>query len=268
VQQQSGIISQLPLPLLAHLTELQVDGNSLQLAPSSSSPGCLQHASSIQRLKLMNCSAMDGQHGLSTIPAALPALQDLTLRSWQRNREEGLKIPSEFLPTLTRLTRLHLDADLRVCHGRQQLGCLTNLNHLHLGGFYYGDAIDWEGLQQLQQLTSLSFWQVDLAASWAAASGLSLLTGLQQLGLEDSDINLAVLQSITWLKQLRLDNAEVVKEPHKSGLFAWISKQHALTHLEVLCVCKPARVLQTGASLSLGRHMHDLRLQLWIDCGA
>lgn len=183
----------------------------------------------------------------------------------QRNRKEGLKIPSDFLPTLTRLTRLHLDAEPHVRHGRQQLGVLTSLKHLHLGGF---NSTDLESLQPLQQLTSLSVWQIKLAAGWAGASGLSQLTGLQQLQGEDDVINLAALQSITWLRRLRLANVEVVKEPHQSGLFAWISQQHTLTHLEVLNVFDPARVLQTGGALSLGSHMHELRLHLWIDCGA
>jgi hypothetical protein len=119
-----------------------------------------------------------------------------------------------------------------------------------------------KGLQQLQQLASLSFQHVDLAAGWAVASGLLQLTWLQQLGIEDGTINLAVLQSIRWLKHLRLGNAKVVQEPLQCGLFTWISQQHGFTRLEVVNVFEPARGLQTGGTPSLGSHMHDLRLHL------
>lgn len=99
---EEGVVSQLPSPLLAHLIELRVDHNRLQLAPSSSGPGLLQHASSVKRLVLNVCQVLDGQHGLSAIASGLPALQDLTLSYLLRNSHEVLKIPSQLLPALRR----------------------------------------------------------------------------------------------------------------------------------------------------------------------
>jgi hypothetical protein len=65
--------------------------------------------------------------------AASFARPDIVVLAAPQSR--GSKIPSDFLPTLTRLTRLHLDVEPHVRHGRQHPGCLTNLKHLHLGGF-------------------------------------------------------------------------------------------------------------------------------------
>jgi hypothetical protein len=259
--QDFAVVSQLPSPLLAHLVELRVDRNRLQLAPSSSSPGLLQHASTLRALAVNACQVVDGQDGLMAL-TTLPNLQDLTLHvvlNLYRNRDEQLKLPGELLPGLQHLTRLC--ARLNAAdnwQGLQQLGQMTVLRQLHLQGVHRVPNL-------CAGLRVLVLEDVQMPLSPASTPGIfAQLTALQELRLQDCMVlDPAVLQPISTLQHLVLEDIQLW-EPADAAevLLAWVGKQQQLTHLELEAGQLVASTGAQGRALTASTKLQHLRFTL------
>lgn len=189
-QDQDRHLSELPCP---NLLQLALGGGfSMQLAPSSTSPGLLSTATELIDLQIWDCSCTDGWAGLAAI-AALTDLEHLDLTfedlpaalqpahhsSSKRQAGAAARCSSQFLSSLQQLTHLDLSNNLG-CGTLQPLSCLTNLEELNLKGLYDDFVLsDLAGLQYLQQLTALDIHYAKVSFSTSGTPGLMALTQLQ-----------------------------------------------------------------------------------------
>jgi hypothetical protein len=259
--QDFAVVSQLPSPLLAHLVELRVDRNRLKLAPSSSSPGLLQHASTLRALSVNACQVVDGQDGLMAL-RTLPNLQDLTLHvvlNLYPNRDEQLKLPSELLPGLQHLTRLCVRLTAADnWQGLQQLGQMTALRHLHLQGVHRVPHL-------CAGLRVLVLEDVQIPLSPASTPGMfAQLTVLQELRLQDCvALDPTVLQHMLSLQHLVLEDIQQWQPADAAEvLLAWVGKQQQLTHLELVAGQLVASSSAQGRALTASSKLQHLRFTL------
>jgi len=232
-----GALTELPCP---NLQELYLGDMRVQLSGSSTQPGLLHSCTRLTKLYLVACKFANGHSSLATL-SSLVRLQRLTIMAVVSESTDDGGMPSTVLQHLTQLTHLYLDnADqLLNADSLQHVSCLVNLQELHL-----------------------AYSTVPLSPS--TTPGLSRLTALRKVRLEDVNLEPSILQDCTQLQGLELDRLAIISAGGAAALHSLLGRLQQLQSLQ-LVELEYDWPVAAAAYTSLTASSHLQRLKLDID---
>jgi len=193
----------------SNLRNLELVYMTVQLGASSTHPGVLHSCRWLTRLKL-NCVQTDGQNGLAAL-SVLVSLQHLELH-----------ISSQHSGQLSSTVFQHL----------QQLTYLALRD-------YMGPLLNTRSLEHISCLVNLQGLLIDskVLLSPSTIPGISRLTALTTLSLEDVQLDLVCLQDCTQLQELVLTAVTIISADGAAGAAALHTLVGRLGQLQSLQLC-------------------------------